>query len=210
MKIVVYVHGSKRAGKTALSEFLVGRACLGGFSVSIASIIGNMREYLKAAFDLTDDHVHGDLKEKPLEHCNGFSARNLMDSFVDWHFKRDPSKMCFLRGCMADISKRDDQLVCIQDVIHEHEPAYIEEAARAAGAVPFGIHVSRPGHTDTYGVNMLPDRFRGVIVNDDTLDRYFEAADSLYTDVIRPRLSGELENEPEPWSFICSASHVLS
>ena len=210
MKIVVYVHGSKRAGKTALSELLVLHAVFGGFSASIASIIGNMREYLKAAFDLTDAHVHRDLKEEPLEHCNGFSARNLMDDFVDWHFKRDPSRMCFLRGCMADIGRRDDQLVCIQDVIHEHEPAYIEEAARAAGAVPFGIHVSRPGYTDTYGVNMPPDRFQGVIVNDDSLKMYFEAVDRLYADVIRPRLSGDLEGEPDPWSFICSEAHVLS
>ena len=210
MRIVVYVHGSKRAGKTALSETLVLRAAFGGFSASIASIIGNMREYLKAAFDLTDAHVHGDLKEKSLGHCNGFSARNLMDDFVTWHFERDPSRMCFLRGCMADIGRRGDQLVCIQDVIHEHEPAYIEEAARAAGAVPFGIHVSRPGHTDTYGVNMSPHRFQGVIVNDDTLEMYLEAADSLYADVIKPRLSGDLGSEPDPWSFTCSESHVLS
>lgn len=210
MRIVVYVHGSKQVGKTVLSEDLVRSATSDGFSASTASIIGNMREYLKAAFRLTDEHVHGHLKEAPLEHCNGFSARNLMDDFVTWHFKRDPSRMCFLRGCMADIGRRDNQLVCIQDVIHEHEPAYIEEAARAAGAVPFGIHVSRPSHTDTYGVNMPSNRFRGVIINDDGLDMYFKAASSLYADVIEPRLSGELNSEPDPWSFTCSESHVLS
>ena len=159
-RVIVYVHGSKRAGKTTLSEEIVRLSRSVGLSAEAASIIGALRSYIKDMYGLSDDHVHGDLKETPLPQFEGVTTRDLMDELVGWHFKRDQSRMCFVRGCMADIIRRSDiQVFCIQDVIHEHEPPYIREMSNRAGATSIGVHVSRPGHIDTYGVNMPPDAF---------------------------------------------------
>jgi len=180
VRVIVYVHGSKRAGKTVLSQELVRLARAEGVAAETASIVGVMRQHIKDMFSLTDEHVHGDLKETPLPDCNGYSTRELMDDFVTWHFERDPSRMCFIRGCMADIGRRDGVgLFCIQDVIHPHEPPYIRESAEAMGAVAIGVHVRRPGHTETYGVNMPPEQFDISIANTGTLEEYLAKAEGV-------------------------------
>ena len=185
-RMIVYVHGSKRVGKTVLAQELVQRALAAGIVAETASIVGVMRQHIKDMFSLTDEHVHGDLKETPLPECSGHSARELMDDFVTWHFQRDPSRMCFIRGCMADIERRDDVgLFCIQDVIHAHEPPCIREAAARMGAAAVGVHVSRPGHTDTYGVNMPPEQFDITVANTGTLEEYRRKAARLFESVVR-------------------------
>jgi len=187
--MIVYVHGSKRVGKTVLAQELVQRARAAGVAAETASIVGVMRQHIKDMFSLTDEHVHGDLKETPLPGCNGHSARELMDDFVTWHFERDPSRMCFIRGCMADIERRDDvRLFCIQDVIHAHEPSCIREAAARMGAAAVGVHVSRPGHTDTYGVNMPPEQFDIAVANAGTLEEYRMKAAGLFESLVQQRV----------------------
>jgi len=188
-RMIMYVHGSKRAGKTVLSQEMVRLARASGISAETASIVGAMRQHIKDMFGLTDAHVHGDLKETPLPECNGHSARELMDDFVTWHFQRDPSRMCFIRGCMADIERRADvRLFCIQDVIHAHEPPYIREIATRIGAAAVGVHVSRPGHTGTYGVNMPPEQFDITVANTGTLEEYLRTAAEVFGSAVRSRV----------------------
>lgn len=188
-RVVVYVHGSKRVGKTTFSEEIVRLARSMDLSADIASIIGALRNYIKDMYGLRDAHVHGDLKETPLPQFGGVTARDLMDELVGWHFKRDPSRMCFIRGCMADITRRSDtQVFCIQDVIHEHEPPYIRDMSGIAGAASVGVHISRPGHTDTYGVNMPPDGFDYSIQNDGSLDQFLSKAEELFRTAVIPLL----------------------
>lgn len=187
--MILYVHGSKRVGKTVLSNEIVRLATSYGIASETASIVGVMRQHIKDTFGLTDGHVHGDLKEAPLEECNGYSARELMDDFVTWHFERDPSKMCFIRGCMADIARRGDvRLFCIQDVIHVHEPPYIREVAARMGAAAVGVHVSRPGHNDTYGVNMPPEQFDIAVANTGTLEEYLLKVAEMFESAVRQRV----------------------
>ncbi len=188
-RVIVYVHGSKRVGKTTLSEEIVRLSRSTGQSAATASIIGALRSYIKDMYGLSDAHVHGDLKETPLPEFGGVTTRDLMDELVGWHFKRDPSRMCFVRGCMADIIRRSDtQVFCIQDVIHEHEPSYISEISGNASVASIGIHISRPGHTDTYGVNMPPDDFDYSIQNDGNLDDFLLGAEELFRTAILPLL----------------------
>lgn len=188
-RVIVYVHGSKRVGKTTLSEEIVRLSRSMGLSADAASIIGALRSYIKDMYGLSDDHVHGDLKEAPLPQFEGVTTRDLMDELVGWHFKHDPSRMCFIRGCMADITRRSDtQVFCIQDVIHEHEPAYIREMSDRAGAACVGVHISRPGHTDTYGVNMSPGDFDCSVQNDGDLGNFLFNAQELFRTAVLPLL----------------------
>jgi hypothetical protein len=86
---------------------------------------------------------------------------------------------------MADIARRRDvQVFCIQDVIHAHEPPHIREAAERMGATAVGVHVSRPGHADTYGVNMPPGEFDLSIRNDGTLREYLGKADAACGEIL--------------------------
>lgn len=186
-RVIVYVHGSKRVGKTTLSEEIVRLSRSMGLSADVASIIGALRSYIKDTYGLSDGHVHGNLKETSLPQFGGATARDLMDELVDWHFKRDPSRMCFIRSCMADITRRSDtQVFCIQDVIHEHEPPYIQDMSDKAGAACIGVHISRPGHTDTYGVNMSPDEFDYGIQNGSSLDQFLSKVEELFRTAILP------------------------
>lgn len=188
-RVIVYVHGSKRVGKTTLSEEIVRLSRSMELNADAASIIGALRSYIKDMYGLSDDHVHGDLKETPLPQFGGVTTRDLMDELVGWHFKRDPSRMCFVRGCMADITRRSDtQVFCIQDVIHEHEPPYIQDMSYKAGAACVGVHISRPGHTDTYGVNMPPSEFDYSVQNDGSLDEFLVEAEGLFRTAILPLL----------------------
>lgn len=188
-RVIVYVHGSKRVGKTVFSNEVVRLAKKDDILAETASVVGTMREWIKKTFGLTDDHVHGDLKETALEQYGDLTARNLMDDFVSWHFKRDPSRMCFLRSCMAEIESRTDvTLTCIQDVIHGHEPAYICQIAKAMDAWPIGIHVYRPDHADTYGVNLPRKHFDFGIDNDGTLQEYLEKVRQFFKESLRPKL----------------------
>jgi len=186
MRLVVYVHGSKRVGKTTFSHAMVEFAAKRGLVASDASIIAVVRNYIKDTFGLEDDHVHGDLKETPLPQFGGASARNLLDELVGWHFGHDPSRLCFVRGCMADIARRSGvQAFCIQDVIHAHEPPHIREAAERMGATAVGVHVSRPGHVDTYGVNMSPEEFDFSVRNDGTLQEYLDKVAAVCGEILR-------------------------
>jgi len=188
-RVIVYVHGSKRVGKTTLSEEIVRLSRSMEMSADAASIIGALRSYIKDTYGLSDDHVHGDLKETPLPHFGGVTTRDLMDELVGWHFKRDSSRMCFVRGCMADLTRRSDtQVLCIQDVIHEHEPPYIRDMSAEAGIACIGVHISRPGHTDTYGVNMSPDEFDYSIQNDGSLEELLAEAEGLFRTAVLPLL----------------------
>lgn len=188
-RAIVYVHGSKRVGKTTFSEEIVRLSRSAGLSADVASIIGALRSYIKDMYGLGDDHVHGDLKEAALPQFGGVTTRDLMDELVGWHFKRDPSRMCFVRGCMADIVRRSDtQVFCIQDVIHEHEPPYIRDMSAAAGAASVGVHISRPDHTDTYGVNMPPDKFDYSVQNDGKLEDFLIGAEGFFRSAVLPLL----------------------
>jgi len=188
-RVIVYVHGSKRVGKTTLSEEIVQLSRSMELNADPASIIGALRSYIKDMYGLSDDHVHGDLKETPLPQFGGVTTRDLMDELVGWHFKRDSSRMCFIRGCMADIIRRSDtQVFCIQDVIHEHEPPYIRDMSKKAGVASIGVHISRPGHTDTYGVNMPPDEFDYSIQNDGSLEDFLAGAGEFFRTAVLPLL----------------------
>ena len=88
-RLIVYVHGSKRVGKTTLSHAMVEFAAKRGLAASDASIIAVVRNYIKDTYGLDDDHVHGDLKETPLPQFGGASARDLLDELVGWHFRHD-------------------------------------------------------------------------------------------------------------------------
>jgi len=114
-RVIVYVHGNKRAGKTTFSDEIVRMARMASslwdvreVRAETASIIGVLRNYIKDTYGLGDEHVHGDLKETPLPQFGGATTRDLMDELVGWHFRRDPSRMCFVRGCMADIARRKE------------------------------------------------------------------------------------------------------
>jgi len=188
-RTIVYVHGSKRVGKTTFSEEVARLSRSAGLSADAASIIGALRNYIKDMYGLSHDHVHGNLKEVPLPQFGGVTTRDLMDELVDWHFKRDPSRMCFIRGCMADIIRRPQtQVFCIQDVIHEHEPPYIREMSSKAHMACIGVHISRPGHIDTYGVNMPPDEFDYGIQNDGDLEGFLSDAGEFFRTAILPLL----------------------
>lgn len=188
-RVIVYVHGSKRVGKTTFSEEIARLSRSAGLRADAASIIGALRSYIKDMYGLSDDHVHGDLKETPLPQFGGVTTRDLMDELVAWHFKRDQSRMCFVRGCMADITRRlDTQVFCIQDVIHEHEPPYIRLMSGNAGATCVGVHISRPGHTDTYGINMPSNEFDYGIQNDGDLDLFLSDAGEFFRTAILPIL----------------------
>jgi len=192
-RVIVYVHGSKRVGKTTFSNTVVRLAHADGAEASTASIIAALRNHIKDMYGLTDDHVHGDLKETPLPQFGGVTTRELLDGLVGWHFKNDPSKMCFIRGCMADIARqmtsgfhRDARLSCIQDVIHHHEPPYIARIAEEVGARCIGVHISRPGHTETYGVNMPPSEFDFAIDNCGSLNEFSRKVGLFYRQKVRP------------------------
>lgn len=185
-RLVVYAHGSKRSGKTTFCHAMV-RFALGQLLPACdASIIAVVRNYIKDTYGLTDDHVHGNLKETPLPQYGGASPRDLLDELVGWHFRHDPSRLCFVRGCMASIARQHEvRVFCIQDVIHAHEPPYIREAADRMGAIAVGVHISRLGHTDTYGVNMPPEEFDFSIRNDGTLQEYLDKVDAVCGEILR-------------------------
>ncbi len=188
-RVIVYVHGSKRVGKTTLSDEIVRLSKSMELDAATASIIGALRSYIKDMYGLSDDHVHGDLKETPLPQFGGVTTRDLMDELVGWHFKRDPSRMCFVRGCMANLVRRSDtQVFCVQDVIHEHEPPYIRDMSAEAGVACVGVHISRPGHTDTYGVNMPPDEFDYSVQNDGSMDDFLSGAEEIFRTAVLPLL----------------------
>jgi hypothetical protein len=52
------------------------------------------------------------------------------------------------------------------------------------GATAIGVHVSRPGHADTYGVNMPPEEFDFSIRNDGTLQEYLAKAETACGEIL--------------------------
>lgn len=111
--MIIGISGKARAGKDLLASFMVKE---GWEKLSFAK---SLKNDVKEAFGLTNDHVNGALKEEPCELLNGYSPRQLMIEYGNLFRKYDEDH--WVRLAMAETSHNPGVNYVVTDLRYRNE-----------------------------------------------------------------------------------------
>lgn len=164
---LIGLHGPARSGKDTVGGFLKD-----AFGVQTVAFALPIKESLRTMMGLTDEHLHGSLKEAELDWL-GKSPRQLMQLLGTEWGRGLVNDSIWLILAEREIDRlREDELlhVAVTDVRFENEA----EMIRAKGGVIW--HIERPGiqkvtaHASESGLKFQPELGDIKIINNGTFD----------------------------------------
>lgn len=180
MRFVIGITGKARAGKDTVAKILL-EMFPGATKYAFAD---PLKEGLKVALGLTDEEVHGELKDT-MNELYGKTNREMLQTFgTDWGREMVNQDIWLL----AATRKMPKGLVIVSDVRFENEAKFVRENGVLLHILRNGLPEIKGvnGHTSEDGIELKPeDR---MVFNDFSLKTLKDRVHGMFEEMLPPKL----------------------
>lgn len=170
-RTLIGLTGRARSGKDTAGKYLAPK-----LSARLYAFAHPIKEAAKFAFGLTDEHVHGHLKETPLELYGGKTPRYILQTFGTDFARRMIVDDVWIKRAERELSLYPTNYI-ITDVRFDNEAEWV----RAQGGTVIQIQRENAqaveAHASEKGVS--PGLIDHVIDNSGTLQSLYDQLDNL-------------------------------
>lgn len=163
--LIIGIAGPARSGKDTLCQFLLKTYGQAGARYAFAD---PMKEAIKKAFCLDEQHVNGNLKETPIPELGSKSPRYILQTFGTDYAREYITAGIWLRVAERYIAALNKPVIVIPDVRFENEAEWVRQQN---GVI---VHLQRAdaetinAHISENGIRQQPEDF--VIENNGSLE----------------------------------------
>lgn len=169
--MLIGIAGPAGSGKDTLCQLLIEQLEAQGSNAKRYAFADPIKTAVKAAFNLTEDHVNGEFKEKPIEHLDFKSPRQVMQWFGTDFARRMIHNDIWINVARSYIDQYTSiyDHVIISDVRFENEAAFIRDRGGIIAHIKRDNAPSVNTHDSEQGIESLIGDY--IIFNNGTLQQ---------------------------------------